>query len=118
MLENQVDEFLQRVKITAPDGVSPAEALKRVKQTTLARLVGQAVDAKVVVSYQDWLQMSELERAMWTQAQLEHEQRYWGMLATATGNIGMAKRALHLEDPEAQEQDAVDIGLRVAGLAP
>lgn len=115
-LEEQVEQQISRMKITAPEGVQEHAARKKVKLALLTKLVGQAMDAGVVLNYQDWLQLSELERAMWEQAAAEKQQGYWALFAAACGNTGMARKALHLHDDAAQINDAIEIGLARVGL--
>lgn len=116
MLMQQATAIAQRAKLTVPDGTDVERARRYVAEEILRKLVAQAVDAGVAPDYQAWLQMGELERAMWVQAHIERQQQYWALLSAAVGNPAMARMALHLEDKDAQVDDAIEAGLRKAGL--
>lgn len=103
-------------EVTSPVTMSKEESRRKVLAAIMRELIMQAVSCGVRPSYVDWLGMEPAERAVWEEICLEVYKAETVRLATACGNVGMAKRALHDGNEAALDLDAIEAGLQAAGV--
>lgn len=114
-LEEKAVEMLETRAVKGPAGVPETVARNTAAKALLSHWVLQAYHAGVRPSYMDWLRLTDVERLEWARVAEEDRAAKLAELATACGNVLMAKRVLAKDDEE-WAQDAVETGLAACGL--
>lgn len=90
------------------NGMTEEQARDALVRRYVAKQVAEAWACGVRPTYTDYLNMHPIERECWQQTAADAKQLDTALLATATGNIGMGRSAVHAEDEPAQRWDALE----------
>lgn len=112
----QILSDLSKCAIQAPEGMTAETARTAIADRALAKRVLDAFTAGIRPTLSDWGDMNNAERALWQRYYEEQRQSERAELSAMLGNVAMARAFMHADNDKELRNDALELGLQLAGL--